>query len=367
MGVAGEIWREEERNRSGPALVRLPSKRRRRGKKEKIFFEGEEGDDDSAVRARNGGASPPVSSAPASRPASRFHPLLRKSSGRFPADMRNRGTTRWPGTISLSSTSKNLLLFPPFRRCPRRDGSSSGGGARGARGNASGVPLAAARQSARSGHAPQRGARGVQTRAPSSMRAWLWSPGFRAGTSGRASARTRASVAGAFGSRAGRGGGRGRARRCRPRRARHAERDRRDGGGRVRADAGERAPALERARERARRRDGLRRAVEVAGARVVAEAAPLGEDLALRRAGERSDVRESARGSASSAGATTSTRRLLGHDLGEPDRVRVARAPPRQVALLAPVPAREAARHVARIRRSRRKSRLRAWSSTGKG
>src|SRR5450759_703165 len=49
--------------------------------------------------------------------------------------------------------------------------------------------------------APRCGARGVHTRAPSSITAWLWSPGFRAGMSGLASARTFASVAGAFESR----------------------------------------------------------------------------------------------------------------------------------------------------------------------
>ena len=239
-------------------------------------------------------------------------------------------------------------------------------GAAAARGNASGVPLAAARQSVRSGHAPQRGARGVQTSAPSSMRAWLKSPGFRAGTSGRAR----------------RANPRERRRRLRvePERAEaaedahdvavhdglgDAERDRGDRGGRVRADAGQRAPALERARKRARRGDGLRGAVEVAGARVVPEAAPLGEDVALLRPGERLDGRK-ARAEAFPAGHDDVERRLLRHDLGEPDRVRVARRAPGQVAPRAPVPAREAARHVARVVEHGRESRLGAWRSTGR-
>ena len=79
------------------------------------------------------------------------------------------------------------------------------------------------------------------------------------------------------------------------------ERDRGDRRRRVGADARERAQALERARERARGRDRPGGPVEIARARVVAEAAPLGEDVALRCAGERRRPRETASGSVPSA------------------------------------------------------------------
>ncbi len=144
-----------------------------------------------------------------------------------------------------------------------------------------------------------------------------------------------------------------------------AVRDRGDRGGRVRAHAGQRPPALERARKRACRGDGPRRAVEVAGARVVPEAAPLGENVALLRPGERLDGRK-ARAETFPAGHDDVERRLLRHDLGEPDRVRVACGAPRQVALRPAVPARESARHVGRVVEHGRESRLRAWTSTGR-
>ena len=96
-----------------------------------------------------------------------------------------------------SSTSR---IFFPLSTIPATRWIDLGLAGRGLRGKRSGLPLAAARHAPRSGHASQRGTRGVQTSAPSSMRAWLCSPEFRAGTSGRASARTFASVAGTLGS-----------------------------------------------------------------------------------------------------------------------------------------------------------------------
>ena len=57
-------------------------------------------------------------------------------------------------------------------------------------GKASGRPDAKARHSRASGQEPQRGARGRQMRAPSSMRAWLWSPGERRFRSAAAAAST---------------------------------------------------------------------------------------------------------------------------------------------------------------------------------
>ncbi len=64
------------------------------------------------------------------------------------------------------------------------------------RGNDAARPPARARQAAASGQASQRGARGVQTSAPSSMTAWLKSPARRPGTSARPRACSAARVAG---------------------------------------------------------------------------------------------------------------------------------------------------------------------------
>ena len=75
--------------------------------------------------------------------------------------------------------------------------------------------------------------------------------------------------------------------------------------------------------------DDLRAAMEIARARVVAEAAPGGEHLAEVGGGQRADVGE-ARGEALVVGEDGRHLRLLQHDLGEPDAVRVARVLPGQ-------------------------------------
>ena len=82
--------------------------------------------------------------------------------------------------------------------------------------------------------------------------------------------------------------------------------------------------------------DELRGAVEVAGTRVIAEPAPQAQDLVLARRGEAGDVGK-AGAEALVVRDDRRNLRLLQHDLGEPDRVRIARALPGQV--VAPVAA----------------------------
>ncbi len=108
-----------------------------------------------------------------------------------------------------------------------------------------------------------------------------------------------------------------------------AERDRRDRTRGVRADARDRAQLGGASRQSGAKR--LRAGVEVARARVVAQARPRGEHVVERRGRERAERRE--RGHpAPPVRHDGLDPRLLQHDLADPDRVRITRAPPRQVA-----------------------------------
>jgi len=122
---------------------------------------------------------------------------------------------------------------------------------------------------------------------------------------------------------------------------RGAEGERRDGRGRVRTDAGERAELLDCARYApSALGHEARGAVEVARPGVVAEAAPGREELPLAGGSERLDRRE-----ALEEGLETrrphGDGRLLEDRLGKPDRPRVARPAKRQVAAVLPEPAPE--------------------------
>jgi hypothetical protein len=77
--------------------------------------------------------------------------------------------------------------------------------------------------------------------------------------------------------------------------------------------------------------DGLGAGVEVARARVVAEARPRGEDIVEWSIGERAHRRKP-RHPAFPVRDDRLDARLLQHDLADPDRVRIPRAPPGQVA-----------------------------------
>ena len=83
-----------------------------------------------------------------------------------------------------------------------------------------------------------------------------------------------------------------------------------------------------------------RRRLEVAGPAVVAEPRPQREHVVLRRRGQGLDRREAVE-EPSPALLHHRDPRLLQHELGHQDRVRVARAAPRQVAAVPAVPAEE--------------------------
>jgi len=113
-----------------------------------------------------------------------------------------------------------------------------------------------------------------------------------------------------------------------------AERDRRDRPRGVGPDARHRAQLGRARRQRAAvpRVDCLRPGVQVARARVVAEPGPRREHVVERRRGERRHRREP-RHPALPVRDHRRDAGLLQHDLADPDRVRIARPPPRQIAL----------------------------------
>ncbi len=112
-----------------------------------------------------------------------------------------------------------------------------------------------------------------------------------------------------------------------------AVRDRGDRARRVRADAGDRTQLARMARQLAAESvaDDLRAGVQVARARVVPEPGPRREHVVERRGRERGHRRKP-RHPAFPVRDHGGHPRLLQHDLADPDRVRVARAPPRQIA-----------------------------------
>jgi hypothetical protein len=113
-----------------------------------------------------------------------------------------------------------------------------------------------------------------------------------------------------------------------------AERDRRDRAGGVRPDAGHAAElgGARRQRPTEPRVDRPGAGVEVARPRVVPQARPRGEHVVERGVRERRHRREPGHPTL----PVRDHRRdpgLLQHDLADPDRIRVAGAPPRQIAL----------------------------------
>jgi hypothetical protein len=108
-----------------------------------------------------------------------------------------------------------------------------------------------------------------------------------------------------------------------------AKRDRCDRTGGVRPDARHAAQLAGPARQPALA-DRLCTGVEIARARVVAKASPRGEHVVERCVGERAHRRK-LRHPALPVRDHGLHARLLQHHLADPDRVRVARAPPRQV------------------------------------
>ncbi len=90
------------------------------------------------------------------------------------------------------------------------------------------------------------------------------------------------------------------------------------------------------------RRNHARGAVKVRGPAVVAEAVPCLAHRALRSARQLLD-RRVARQKTRIEVQHAANLRLLQHDLGDQNRVRVARPPPRQVAPVPPVPGNQTA------------------------
>ena len=229
---------------------------------------------------------------------------------------------------------------PSLRRSASARHSSSGrSGRRRGAGYRSGCALP--RHSAESGQRAHCGDRGVQSVAPSSISASLNAPdlpaGISVGTSFQAEARASPSE------------------REHPRehardvaidqRRVLAERQRGHRGGGVRSESGKRAQLRRRPWQRAAA--SLRRAVEIARARVVPEPAPEREHVVERRGRQRAQ-RGKAAEEAPVVGDHHLDARLLQHHLADPDAVRVARLlPPGKVAPRSGKPREQAIRECA--------------------
>ena len=231
------------------------------------------------------------------------------------------------------------------KAAPRRSTPSAFGALRG---SVSCTPAARARQAPSHGQMAQAGRFGVQIVAPRSIRACAKSPGRSAGTS--ASARSR--ISGlclrqrrldeeqprnhALDIAVDRGGG-------------AIKRDRRDRRRRVGADAGQAAQARLGVGEASAVALGERpgAGMEVAGARVIAEPGPGLHHLFDRRLGEPCDRREALQ-EALVEGLHGRNRRLLQHDLRQPDAIGIGRraglGAPGQVAAVPVVPGEKLAR-----------------------
>lgn len=116
-----------------------------------------------------------------------------------------------------------------------------------------------------------------------------------------------------------------------------AEGDARDGAGGVVADAGEGADFVVSGGEAAEGEHLLGGALEVAGAGVIAEAGPGGEEVGFGGGGEGGEVGEAGK-EAFVIGNDSSDAGLLEHDFREPDAVGVAGVAPREVALVGEKP-----------------------------
>ena len=123
-----------------------------------------------------------------------------------------------------------------------------------------------------------------------------------------------------------------------------AERDAGDGAGGVATDAGQGAQLGGCAGQFAAvlADEELRGAMQVAGARIVAETFPQFQDAIVRCAGKRLDGGESAEPTGV-VGADGVDACLLEHDFADPDAVRVAGGAPGKLAVMTTVPARQVA------------------------
>ena len=234
------------------------------------------------------------------------------------------------------------------RPLPRRRRREKGGRATAWTGAGATLPGHRARgpaQSAASGQTGQTGRRGVQIVCPRSMRAAVRSPGRFAGRRSRACPRTRSRSsrepacsgkredAGEHPFDVGFGGGQPLAERERRHRRRHVFAEAGEGGEDARVARNHPAVVAH---------DLLRRPPEVSGARVVAETRPRGEDAVLAGAGERREVGKSC-DECVVALLDRAHCRLLEHDFGDPDPIRVVRPAPGEAAVFATKPGEELA------------------------
>ncbi len=118
---------------------------------------------------------------------------------------------------------------------------------------------------------------------------------------------------------------------------RKPESDAGDGRRCISADAGEFEDRGIVAGERAMLRDQARSLEQIACARIIAQTAPVGEDFVFRRVGQRLRIRKTRQESLIIRNRGSDAC-LLQHDLGDPDRVGIARAPPGQIAAMLHIP-----------------------------
>ncbi|OQB96703.1 MAG: hypothetical protein BWX86_00626 [Verrucomicrobia bacterium ADurb.Bin122] len=121
-----------------------------------------------------------------------------------------------------------------------------------------------------------------------------------------------------------------------------AKRDARDGGGGVGADAGQLAPGVGRFWRRGHGDDRAGELVEIAGARVVAEALPEFQHLFLGGGGEGGEIGQLVE-PAGKVGERRLDLRLLQHELADDGFVERGRFAPGQRAPVGPIPRQQAA------------------------
>ena len=294
----------------------------------------------------------------------RANGAMRASSGACsgaPRRRRNQASTRWSAPRSCRRASpfsgRRAQQHAPDPRAPpqrRRRGAAGLHGFGSLRGKDSGSPRARAAQAAIHGHSTQAGFLGVQMVAPRSIIACAKSPGARAGVS--ASARRRISGL-ARGSGSSIANSRATTRSTLPSTGHAAliEGNGGDRGGGIGADARKRAQRRLARREMAAMAldHGPGAGVQVAGAGVIAEPCPGFQHLLERGRGQALD-RRPARQEARVVGRDRAHRRLLQHDLGEPDPIGIGRLPrrraPGQDATMAVVPGEQCCRllHIGR-------------------
>src|ERR1035437_1495872 len=236
------------------------------------------------------------------------------------------GRSQNPAIRLVAASRWRSRMRPRWRTTSRTPLRRTGAVLRSLTGSCAAVPSWRARQQAASGQTRQSGWRGRQTVAPSSISAWLKWPGWRGSIHCWAISRNRARVRPAEMSEA------SLVTRATPRSTLPS----RTAKGRSKAMLPMEAAGCG---------DALRGAAQVAGARVVAEAAPQGQHVVFGgggqgcHGGEACEEAAIVRDDGLRAG-------LLQHDLADPDGVRIARVAPGKIAMAAGVPGEQEAADV---------------------